>query len=186
MSDAKDRELERKIRDLPRSMEPERDLWIDIAARIEAKRPPAALLGGLAKRKRVAIAAGVVALSAAAAVAVVSRRRVEGPSAKIETPPPVLPSAAPPAPPNRAEHEVYVVALRALEASFAEQRRLLPDDAVQRIQTSLAVLDDAIGATKKALEATPDSAELEGQLRDEYEQKIRALTDVVDLVRGAS
>jgi hypothetical protein len=63
---------------------------------------------------------------------------------------------------------------------------LLPDDAVQRIQTSLAVLDEAIGATKKALDATPDSTELEGQLRDEYEQKIRALTDVVDLARGAS
>jgi hypothetical protein len=183
MSDPKDRELEDEIRDLPRSMEPERDLWTDIAARIEAKRRPTRLFGGMPKRA--AIAAVVGALSAAATFALVSKRRP--PSVAVDRVPPVAPpSAAPAAEPTREGQDVYVTALRTLEASFAEQRRFLPGDAVHRIETSLAVLDEAIGATKKALEAAPGSPELEGQLRDEYEQKIRALTDIVDLARGAS
>jgi hypothetical protein len=182
MSDPKDRELEDKIRDLPRSVEPERDLWTDVAARIEAKRRPTTLFGGTPKRA--AIAGALVALSAAATFALVSKRRM--PSVAIDRVPPVVAPSAAPAEPARESQDVYVTALRSLEASFAEQRRLLPGDAVHRIETSLAVLDEAIGATKKALEAAPGSPELEGQLRDEYEQKIRALTDIVDLARGAS
>jgi hypothetical protein len=189
MSDPEDRELERRIRGLPRSVDPERDLWTEIAARIGAKRRPASLFGRVPRRTTAALVAAVGALSVAAATVVVLRRHHAVPNVAIENRPADSSAASSPLPstPEVAPRdEVYVVALRQLEASFAEQRRRLPSDAVQRIETSLAVLDEAIGDTKKALESQPGSTELEGQLRNEYEQKIRALTDLVDLATGAS
>ncbi len=175
MSDPLDRELEKKIRDLPRSVEPERDLWTDIAARIEAK---------ATNRRRLAFIPAAI-FAAAATFLVLYARRTTPPIVAVETPAPSVAPSTSAEPPQPAQ-DVYVVALRTLEASFAERRPFLPSDAVRRIDTSLAVLDEAIGATKKALDAAPGSPELEVQLRDEYEQKIRALTDIVDLARGAS
>jgi hypothetical protein len=188
VSDPKDRELEDAIRNLPRSLDPERDLWTQIAARIEAKRRPTALLGRGLGPTKAAVLGMVATLSIAAAVAFVLKRRDAARSVAMdETPPAAAPSAAPPhIDRSEAGQQVYILALRQLEASFAEQRRLLPSDAVHSIEASLAVLDEAIGATTKALEAAPGSPELEGQLRDEYEQKIRALTDIIDLTTGAS
>jgi hypothetical protein len=177
MSDRLDRELEKKIRDLPRSMEPDRDLWTDIAARIGARRKRAMI---------VPVITAAFVLAAAATIVLVARRRPAAPAVAIDTRPLAAPSAAHPAEEHHGEADVYAVALRTLEASFAERRPFLPSDAVRHIDASLAVLDEAIGATKKALEEAPGSPDLEGQLRDEYEQKIRALTDIVDLARGAS
>jgi hypothetical protein len=69
---------------------------------------------------------------------------------------------------------------------LAENRRYLSSDAAQRIERSLGILDHAIEATEQALARDPDSTELKSQLWDEYQQKIDALSAVVDLVARTS
>ena len=87
---------------------------------------------------------------------------------------------------NTKERVAYRAAVVALEASLAENRSYLSAAAAERIDQSLGVLDRAIEATEQALARNPDSAELRWQLWDEYQQKIEALTAVVDLVTRTS
>ena len=142
----------------------------------------------------VAGAASVVAAAAAVALLVTGRVRrppwpwpSPAPSAlAVASAPPVSPAPSGDAPENAKEREAYRAAVLALEASFAENRGYLTSDAAQRIDQSLGVLDHAIEATEGALAKDPDSAELRSQLWDEYQQKIDALTAVVDLVARAS
>jgi tetratricopeptide (TPR) repeat protein len=199
MSQPDDRELERRTAKLPRSMPPDRDLWTDIENRIVAPRTTSFF----AVRRRKFVAVGVAStLAAAAAVALFVAGRVRRPAWPWPSPAPtaVAVASAPPASSasaaaavpandvleNAKERAVYRAAVLALEASLAENRPYLPTDAAQRIDQSLGVLDHAIEATERALTLDPDSADLRSQLWDEYEQKIEALSAVVDLVARTS
>jgi hypothetical protein len=190
MSEPSDRELDRRVAKLPRSIHPERDLWTDIAGRIAA--PPSSL----AARRRKLAAAGAAAVAAAAAVTLLVARRNHRPPWPWPSPAPSAvavsgPPAPAPAPPVDAlasskERIVYRAAVLALESSLAENRPYLSSQAAERLEQSLGVLDHAIEATEQALARDPDSAELRSQLWDEYQQKIDALTAVVDLVTRTS
>jgi len=194
MSEPHDRELDRRVAKLPRSLHPERDLWTDIESRIAAPRAPASLV---ARRRKLAVT-GVAAVAAAAAIALLVGRRAHRPPWPWPSPVPsaVAVSSAPlslplPAPPldaieNAKERIAYRTAVLALEASLAESRRHLSSEAAERLEQSLGVLDHAIDATEQALARDPDSAELRSQLWDEYQQKIDALAAVVDLVARTS
>jgi tetratricopeptide (TPR) repeat protein len=193
MSDPQDRELDRRVAKLPRSIDPERDLWTDIASRIAAPRASTSLT---ARRRRLLVA-GASALAAAAAVTFLVGRRSPRPAWPWPSPVPSamavasapVPAAAP-APAdaleNAKERVTYRAAVQALEASLAENRRYLSSQAADRLEKSLGVLDQAIQATEQALARDPDSTELRSQLWDEYQQKIDALTAVVDLVTRTS
>jgi tetratricopeptide (TPR) repeat protein len=199
MSQPDDRELDRRVAKLPRSMQPERDLWTDIENRIVTPRTTSFL--AVRRRKFVAVGA-VSAVAAAAALALVIAGRVRRPHWPWPSPAPTAVaivaetpsvSAAPPSPApviealeNAKERAAYRAAVLALEASLAENRNYLSTETAQRIDQSLGVLDQAIQATEQALARDPDSAELRSQLWDEYQQKIDALTAVVDLVARAS
>ena len=192
MSEPHDRELDRRVAKLPRSIHPERDLWTDIESRIAAPRTPASLV---ARRRKFAVT-GVAAVAAAAAVTLLVARRAHRPPWPWPSPVPsaVAVSSARlplPAPPldgleNAKERIAYRTAVLALEASLAENRRYLSSQAAERLEQSLGVLDHAIDATEQALARDPDSAELRSQLWDEYQQKIDALAAVVDLVARTS
>jgi hypothetical protein len=193
MSQPDDRELDRRVAKLPRSMHPERDLWSDIENRIATPRTTSFL--AVHRRKFVAVGAAS-AIAAAAAVTLFVAGRVRRPAWPWPSPAPTavaVVSVAPlsPAPPvdvleNTKERATYRAAVLALEASLAENRDYLSAEAAQRIDQSLGVLDHAIEATERALTLDPDSAELRSQLWDEYQQKIEALTAVVDLVARTS
>jgi hypothetical protein len=193
MSDPQDRELDRRVAKLPRSIDPERDLWTDIASRIAAPRASAPLT---ARRRRLLVA-GASAIAAAAAVTFLVGRRSPRPAWPWPSPVPSAvavastPAPAPaPAPAdaleNAKERVTYRAAVQVLEASLAENRRYLSSQAADRLEKSLGVLDHAIQATEQALARDPDSTELRSQLWDEYQQKIDALTAVVDLVTRTS
>jgi hypothetical protein len=192
-----DRDLDRLVAGLPRSVEPERDLWSGIAERIGA--PPPSLE---TRRKKVVVASAVSFLAVAAAVTLLVAGRVKKPAWPWPSP---VPSAvavvnSPPAssgelvPPRAAAHPLenvreriaYRAAVVALEASLAESRAQLPGEAARRIDESLGVIDHAIEATEQAIAKDPESHELRSQLWDEYQQKIDALTVVVDLVARTS
>ena len=193
MSQPDDRELDRRVAKLPRDIRPERDLWNDIESRIVAPRSPASLA---ARRKGIVIAAAASTLAAAAAVTLLVSGRVRRPSWPWPSPVPsaVAITSGPPlvrAPPgdvleNTKERVAYRAAVLVLEASLDENRGYLSAAAAERIDQSLGVLDHAIEATERALARDPDSAELRSQLWDEYQQKIEALTAVVDLVTRTS
>jgi hypothetical protein len=191
MSEPHDRELDRRVAKLPRSIHPERDLWTDIASRITTPRPP----GLLATRRKVVVvgAASVVAAAAAVTLLVGRAYRPAWPwpspvrsAVAVASSPIPAPVEAPDALEKAKERATYRAAVQALEASFAENRRYLSSDAAQRLEQSLAVLDHAIEATEQALAHDPDSTELRSQLWDEYQQKIDALAAVVDLVARTS
>ena len=192
MSEPNDRELDRRVAKLPRSIHPERDLWTDIESRIAAPRAPASLV----PRRRKFAVTGVAAVAAAAAVTLLVARRAHRPPWPWPSPVPtaVAVSSAPlplPAPPldgleNAKERIAYRTAVLALEASLAENRRYLSSQAAERLEQSLGVLDHAIDATEQALARDPESVELRSQLWDEYQQKIDALAAVVDLVARTS
>jgi tetratricopeptide (TPR) repeat protein len=193
MSQPDDRELDRRVAKLPRSMHPERDLWADIENRIVT--PPT--MGSLAARRRKIVVAGAASvIAAAAAVTLLVTGRVRRPAWPWPSPAPsaLAIASAPSMPPapvgevpeNAKERAAYRTAVLALEASLTENRRYLSTDAVARIDQSLGVLDHAIEATERALALDPESAELRSQLWDEYQQKIDALTAVVDLVARTS
>lgn len=190
-----DRDLDRLVAGLPRSIEPDRDLWSGIAERIGA--PPPSLES---RRKKIAVASAVSLLAAAAALLLVTGRVKKPwpwpspvPSAvAVENSPPA--SSAEIVPPRAEAHPLenvkeriaYRAAVVALEASLAQSRAELPGEAARRIDESLGVLDHAIEATEQAIVKDPDSHELRSQLWDEYQQKIDALTAVVDLVTRTS
>jgi hypothetical protein len=193
MSEPDDRELDRRIAKLPRSIDPPRDLWADIEQRITS--PKAAPWSARSKRTAVMGAASVVAV--AAAFALLFARRAHrppwpwpspAPSAVAVVSEPPAPSPAPAADPleNVKERAAYRAAVSVLEASLAENRSYLSSDAAARVEQSLGVLDHAIEATEQALARDPDSVDLRSQLWDEYQQKIDALTVVVDLVTRTS
>ena len=196
MSQPDDRELDRRLTKLPRSMQPERDLWTDIENRIVTPRTTSFL--AVRRRKFVAAAGAASVVAAAAAVALLVAGRVRRPPWPWPSPAPTAlavasspPAMSAPAPAvdmleNAKERAAYRAAVLALEASLAENRGYLSAEAVQRIDQSLGVLDHAIEATEQALAHDPDSAELRSQLWDEYQQKIDALTAVVDLVARTS
>jgi hypothetical protein len=186
-----DRELDRRIAKLPRSIRPERDLWGDIESRIA--KPPAPV--SFFSRHRNAVMAGASLVAVAAAIALVMgvrakagawpwpspraqavaiERPIVAPMASIEAP--VDPLA------NDKERAAYRAAVSALESSFAETRSALTTDAAARLEQSIGVIDHAIEATERALASDPESTELRLQLRDEYQQKIDVLSTVVDLV----
>jgi hypothetical protein len=110
------------------------------------------------------------------------------PTAVAVTSSPVSPPAAPVVDPleNVKERMAYRAAVSVLEATLAENRSYLSSDAAARVEQSLGVLDHAIEATEQALARDPESVELRSQLLDEYQQKIDALTVVVDLVTRTS
>jgi tetratricopeptide (TPR) repeat protein len=191
MSQGDDRELDRRAAKLPRSMDPDRDLWADIENRIVAPRTTSFL----AVHKRKLVVAGTASmLAAAAALALAVSGRARRPAWPWPSPAAVAVASSAPVTPalpgdvleNVKERVAYRAALLALEASLAENRGYLSVEAAQRIDQSLGVLDHAIEATEKALALDPDSAELRSQLWDEYQHKIEALAAVVDLVTRTS
>jgi tetratricopeptide (TPR) repeat protein len=192
MSQGDDRELDRRVAKLPRSMHPDRDLWADIENRIVTPQTTSFLA---VRRRKVMVAGTASVLAAAAALALVVSGRVRRPwpwpspvptAIAVASSAPVTPAPAGDVLENTKERVAYRAAVLALEASLAENRGYLSAEAAHRIDQSLGVLDHAIDATEKALSLDPESVELRSQLWDEYQQKIEALTAVVDLVTRTS
>ncbi len=177
-------ELTRSARALPREIEPPRDLWKGVEARIDAKRQRSFVV-----RRSAQIGAGAAVLLAAAAV-ILSVRWTKEPQVDHRSPSPTA-SEAPrvsPAPtasedPMTAlapEESTYRAALAALAPTFGDRRKTLPEKDMARVEASLQAIDTAIRVTRASLVAHPDDADLRGELDAEYEQKIDTMNDVLD------
>ncbi|HUH13672.1 MAG TPA: zf-HC2 domain-containing protein [Longimicrobiales bacterium] len=184
------REILADARTLPLAIEPDRDLWHGIAARLE--RPPVLELGAARARRTglgrtpgrwptrfvLAAAAGLLVVASSTVTLLVVRGRGEGPVATV---------AAPPTPDGL--HLVsqveggYAGAVDALESSLASRRQELQPETVAVIEENLAIIDRAIAEASAALSRDPANLELAHRLRYAYRHKVELLERAVKLQR---
>jgi predicted anti-sigma-YlaC factor YlaD len=174
------RGLLEQVRGLPDEIEPERDLWPGIAARLESRRPA----------RRSTIVSWPQALGAAAAllmaVAVVIGLVVapgEAPLDVVEAPP-SAPTTVASAALDGGQAEVDSVRAR-LHAVFLERREQLSPETAAVVNGSLKVLEASIQGLKSAVDANPDNPRLVRMLADAYQREINLLRQATRLPEGA-
>lgn len=161
------RELLREAAGLPRVIEPERDLWPEIARRLT--RP--ALGDRTLRSLRYPLAAAAVLLIAISSgiTAILLDRTGESPTMGVS------PSAA-------ADWLVVesplASAVEELTRTLEENRERLAPETAARIETNLRVIDAAIGETRAALLADPADADLRQMLWNAYRAKLELLQGI--------
>ncbi|HEX5005072.1 MAG TPA: zf-HC2 domain-containing protein [Gemmatimonadales bacterium] len=163
-------------RRLPRSIDPPRNLWPEIAARLPAREAPA-VAGRITWRRWLPLAAAAVLLIAVTAVVTrqLSRR------------PPVIAAAPTPAPTagaGFASDRDYVLAAEDLERVLREGRDRLAPATVEIIERNLALIDAAIAEAREALRADPANADLRALLWGAHRQKLDLLDRATRLTRS--
>ncbi len=183
-ADAETRAVLAAAAELPPAIEPARDLWPDIAARLGATVIPLATADSAARRRRWAsLAAAAVLL--VAATAVLTARWV-GHS--------VSPTAAPAsaAVPARLDADAalasalgdYRRAAGALRAALEQQRAGMSPAELRVVDDNLAVVDAAIGELTRAVAAQPGNRALTALLASIYQTQIELLQTANRLSRS--
>jgi hypothetical protein len=184
---------ERKVRslaELPREVQPARDLWPQIEARLE-RRPGATLAGTRAQRSPLARLRWLAAAAMVAAVAVgvwIGRdfpARQAVPVAQT-TPVPAQQTQAPVAPQIRetsadllfVSDPRYLHAREALLKSLQARLATMPPPAQEKVRKSLLAIEHAKEDLESALGKDPSNALLQELLINTYQDEMRALTDV--------
>jgi hypothetical protein len=181
-----DEDLVRRLADLPREIEPDRDLWTGIERQLTPR------LTGPSQSARVipmwpALAAGLAAAAALALwwlpaddpsepdeMAQVSPPEATQPETKDDTPP------LPPAHDGEllpAETE-YQDAAVLLAQAIDDRREELPGDLAFTYDESVAVVDSAIKDSRAALQNNPEDEHLRQMLDDAYQTKLDLMRQV--------
>ncbi len=166
---------------LPRGVAPPRDLWPEIAGRIESGWSWAAL-GTFWQPMALATAAAVVVGAAALLFT------KQGPTA-VQTV--AIPSASPSAtfvagdhvadPVLAAAEREYEEAARTLLEALQRRRAVLPPEDLARVEANLQVIDRALAEVRQALVKDPESPELSRMLVATHRKKLDVLRRVVRL-----
>jgi anti-sigma factor RsiW len=179
-----DLELTRKVleqaRALPRGVSPVRDLWPEIAARIERsrvvalRRPPLrwVMLVGLAAA--IVLGATAVLLSGPAGRRPAAAERPGGESA-------IRPAAA--TSQNFASEHDLERAARNLREVLQQRRDRLTPQTAKIIDENLDIIDQAIARMKRALDHEPGNRDLVTLLAETYQRKIDLLKTATELSR---
>lgn len=143
---------------LPRSIEPPRDLWPAVEARLAHRaRPPRRRFAALA------IAAGVlIAVMSSLATAWLLRSNEPSQTAVV---------TAAPAPREAA----YLRATASLSQELAMRRDQLAPETIAVLERNLAIIDRAIAESRAALAGDPGNADLAELLWASYERKVSLL-----------
>jgi len=157
---------------LPREIQPPRNLWPEISARLVA-RPPRTL----AWKRWVPLAVAATALVAVTALLTVRLARHD---TVVEAGP--APSEVHPARFD-ADRE-YARATADLERLFAERRDQLAPATVAVLERNLALIDAAIAESRAALAADPANADLRALLWGAHRQKLELLERATRLTRS--
>lgn len=176
---------------LPREIAPPRDLWPEIAARIEAARVIEVDFGA-ARRVRGSLWRGRALLAAAAVVLVVASSAVTasflrrgggaGEVAQVEQAPI---RALPPAGTALAAFEPaeadYERTIADLHAAVEAGEGVLAPETIATLVANLRIIDRAIAESRRALEADPNNRDLVLMLSGVYSQKVELLQTAVML-----
>jgi hypothetical protein len=169
------------LRELPRSIEPPRDLWPQIEARLDADRASGAtpvVVAGSARGRGHAPLRWLAAAAMVAALAVgvwIGRSVLPGAAAP-------LAAAVPPAPGAVQTAWVtdprYQRAHQALLESLNARLAALPPASRAKVLNSLTTIHDAKRQLEEALGKDPGNALLQELLVNTYQDEMRVLTDV--------
>jgi hypothetical protein len=181
-----DRRKVTTLRELPRSIEPNRDLWPRIEAELRGV-PAEGVDGTVSSRRRAVRMRWLAAAAMLACVATgvwIGRSLLPGPQGA-RTPLTAESGATGQSPPGlTAAHGVYVSdpryereraeLVRTLEARLAA----LPPPAQAKVRASLATIEKAKADLEQALGRDPSNALLQELLVNTYQDEMRVLTDV--------
>jgi anti-sigma factor RsiW len=183
---------------LPESMDPPRDLWQDIAPRLESRAVPAVPAGPAERPDEVrvigprpvrplpwwmlaAASIGLVVTTSFATLrfadrdpAVLPAQQAQAPAATAGGTPTALASFAP------AEQE-YEKAIGDLQTVLQQHRARLAPETVAALEANLRIIDQAIQESRAALARDPNSPELARMLTDAYGAKLNVLRRAVSL-----
>jgi hypothetical protein len=195
MPDRPDARLDARLRGLPLEVAPGRDLWPDIAARIEATPAPAVTP---ARRPawvwQAAAAIVLVAGSSLLTASLLDRQAPVGQSAREQGAAPVA-SAAPatadgaavmPAafgPAGKLDNE-YLAARQQLTAMLDERIAALPPSARAKLEFNLGEMRRAADEINAALAAQPGDPLLEELLLKTYQDELAVLSNVNELTNS--
>jgi len=168
---------------LPREMEPARDLWPGIAARLQGGArvlgfPRRAEPRTRSSRPLVLLAAAAALVAVSSAVTVLLVRPEPGPEGGASRP--YLAVSADADPLLRAERD-YERAAGELIAALEERRDLMAPDTREAIESSLSVMDRALADLRAALERDPGNRELARLFNATHRKRVELLRGAVRL-----
>ena len=184
------REQERRHRQLlshaaalPRSVSPPRDLWPEIAERLE--RPGAWSRSWLASwQPALAVAAAVVIALGAVLLGRPTPEPVHTvviPSPPVSEGPRLHPAALEMDPGLVAMESDYQAAANALMEALLERRDELEPGTLETVQENLAVIDEALAEVHRALQQDPNRPELGRMLVSTHRKRVDVLRKMVKL-----
>ena len=186
MSDKNENDVFHEALALRREIDPPRELWTGIEARIQVKKRRLVLARRSVTGASMLLAAAAIVLSIRSARQphADDRARAAVVGESLHT----LPTPSSPEPTATLEADEVVIpeeasyrdALSALAVTFAEEEKSLSPDDLARVGASLHAIDAAIVGTHAALAEHPEDGDLRAELDAEYEQKIDAMNDVLD------
>jgi len=171
------RELRERAASLPRSMEPSRDLWPGIAARISAEKVIRGRFGG---RALLAAAAAVVVISSVVTAYFIGRSQavvtVESPTVVVAGPSEVVLASI-----AGLGVENYLATRAELLDALDARRHELSPETMNVVMENLSLIDQAMDRIAEALGEDPENDFLMKQLAGAYRRQIDLLQRAVQL-----
>ncbi len=166
------------------SLQPTRDLWDGIAARITTPviavdAVPPSVRPAWTRPGRLAAAAAVLVTVTATATWQIAQRTIAPPTASVVVADPVAPFAV--AAPVVRLAGTYDQEISEMRALLAVRNLGLDTETTRVFEENLRVIDDAIAATRAALDADPASALLAQRLTGAYDMKLDLLRRLATL-----
>lgn len=171
-------------RRLPTEIAPERDLWPQIAARLEQRVAAAPGWGGW--RWAGAMAAGVVLVAVSSLITVWVVDHDEMRTASVTVPTAMAPSATAPAPfgPGHLLGRKYRLARNELAADLDARLEALPPASRSVVRRNLEQIRSALNEINQALSDDPNNVLLQQLLLAAYQDELAVLTEVNRMARS--
>lgn len=173
-----------QVEALPRSLEPDRDLWPDIASRLDAPRRGTIDFGGYRRRQRVPIARYLVAAAALILFAVSAPLWFSPPQRGVEPPAPQDDAVLAADPEFQRVAGQYLAARDELMALLDERKSDIAPETYAVVAENLSVIASAVSEIEVALAAQPESVKLEQMLYAAYRSEVNLLRQAVQLSDG--
>jgi anti-sigma factor RsiW len=168
------RKLAARVAELPASIEPQRDLWLGIAARIEERKVARATFGRSTRRLLLAAAVVVAAVGSVLIAYTIGRQQAEPVVVRVDPTPGVVTVGYGAASFGNAEIE-YREARAELLAALDQRREELSPETLAVVEDNLRVIDSAILRISEAIAEDPHNPHLTTQLASAYRRQIDLL-----------
>ena len=170
-----DPRVEALLHSLPRGIDPERDLWADIEARLEPRSSRRATVWALQA------AAAVVLVAASSLITASLVHRENAPAAKAGAPAAAVPAIPVGLGQARGLDAGYETARRQLAADLERRLASMPPSARQKLEDDLAAMRRAAERISAALARQPGDPLLEELLLSTYQSELGVLASVNQL-----